>query len=124
MSDEEYRKHKQAEKEKQQLKAGKKAYENNYGRKYDPTPKVDELETDDVEKDWMKPVEWVAGWGLVEFDADACLKNVTKKGETKDGFFAPAGTWVPPKGSRWASSTKRQAADAAGTCLSVRRCRR
>jgi hypothetical protein len=56
MSDEEYRKHKLAEKEKQQLKAGKRAYESKYGKKYDPTPKVDELQTNEVEAEWMKGV--------------------------------------------------------------------
>jgi hypothetical protein len=27
-------------------------------------------------------------------DADGCLKNVTDAGKEKDGFFAPAGTYV------------------------------
>lgn len=92
MSDEEYRKHKLAEKEKQQMKSDKRIYDSKYGKKYDPTPKVDEYDTDAIEKEWMKPGDWVPSWGMVEFDGDGCLKNVTDKGKEKDGFFAPAGT--------------------------------
>jgi hypothetical protein len=38
---------------------------------------------------WMDPVT-VCWWQ----DADGCLKNVTDAGKEKDGFFAPAGTYV------------------------------
>lgn len=63
MSDEEYRKLKKEQAKKQEMKKA----QSKYKAKYDPTPKVDALDTEGVENDWMKPGDWVPAWGIVEF---------------------------------------------------------
>ncbi|RSH90719.1 hypothetical protein EHS25_009894 [Saitozyma podzolica] len=64
-------------------------------KKADPGTVEDTLGPGELEREWFKDGEWKAGWANVEFDGDACLKNVTKAGKEKDGFFAPAGTMLP-----------------------------
>ncbi|WWC97332.1 hypothetical protein V866_004211 [Kwoniella sp. B9012] len=76
-------------KEEEELKAKRKAYL----KKCDPST-VDELMTgDETGKKWFEEGKWRPGWADVEFDEDACLKNVLKN--KADGFYAPAGTILP-----------------------------
>ncbi|KAI9634597.1 uncharacterized protein MKK02DRAFT_16352 [Dioszegia hungarica] len=66
-----------------------------YGAKADPGTVAEMVDTNELGEEWFKEGEWKPAWSNVEFDGDACLKNVTKAGKTKDGFYAPAGTIVP-----------------------------
>lgn len=67
MSEAEYRKLKEAEKEKKALREAKSKYDSKWGRGYDPTADVEAMDTEEVERGWMKGAEWVPSWGLVEF---------------------------------------------------------
>ncbi|WWD22909.1 hypothetical protein CI109_107404 [Kwoniella shandongensis] len=64
-----------------------------YLKKADPST-VNELKNpDELEKEYFREGEWRPSWALVEFDSDACLKNVTE--QKQDGFYVPAGTILP-----------------------------
>ncbi|KAK8844543.1 hypothetical protein IAR55_006390 [Kwoniella newhampshirensis] len=64
-----------------------------YMKKADPKT-VDELKNaEDLQREWFTEGEWRPSWALVEFDGDACLKNITER--PNDGFYAPAGTMLP-----------------------------
>jgi len=66
-----------------------------YRRNADPKTVNDLLSGAEVQEDWFKLGEWRPTWGNVEFDDDACLKNVTGAGKAADGYFVPAGTILP-----------------------------
>ncbi|WVQ94017.1 hypothetical protein IAU59_001095 [Kwoniella sp. CBS 9459] len=70
-----------------------KAKRKEYLKKCDPST-VDELVSgEETGKKWFEEGKWGPGWAKIEFDGDACLKNVTKS--AADGFYAPAGSILP-----------------------------
>nr|XP_018266400.1 uncharacterized protein I303_00375 [Kwoniella dejecticola CBS 10117]OBR88558.1 hypothetical protein I303_00375 [Kwoniella dejecticola CBS 10117] len=76
-------------KEEEEIKRNRK----EYLKKCDPSTVEELIDGDETGKKWFEEGKWRPAWANVEFDEDACLKNVLK---TKaDGFYAPAGTILP-----------------------------
>ncbi|WWC67090.1 uncharacterized protein I206_100997 [Kwoniella pini CBS 10737] len=83
----------------EKLKAKKKEEEEikrkrkEYLKKCDPSTIEELINSKEIESKWFEEGKWRPGWANVEFDEDACLKNVLKN--KADGFYTPAGTILP-----------------------------
>ncbi|WVQ94281.1 hypothetical protein IAU59_001360 [Kwoniella sp. CBS 9459] len=76
-----------AQAEAEAVKAKRKAYL----AKANPATVETMVGAEDLAKGHFKEGEWAPSWAAVEFDGDACLRNVTMT-KPNEGFFAPAGT--------------------------------
>ncbi|ORY31783.1 hypothetical protein BCR39DRAFT_465372 [Naematelia encephala] len=68
--------------------------QKEYAKRVNPRTEEEMIEGEELVKEYFEDDadKWVPSWANVEFDDDACLKNITKAGKTADGYFAPAGT--------------------------------
>ncbi|WWC85552.1 uncharacterized protein L201_000416 [Kwoniella dendrophila CBS 6074] len=82
-----------AEEKKKKEEEAIKLKRKEYLKKCDPSTVEELINGEETGKKWFEQGKWRPSWTDIEFDEDACLKNVLKN--KPDGFYAPAGTMLP-----------------------------